>query len=119
LITLFCTTLPQLHPSLVGRRSRHVLRQANKMTSRIEFLPTEICDLIFSYLDDTGVYPTVTSLLQCCHRLRGRLEPWLYGESHDAVTRALRRGCRAGSPQTVRLAVKYGAPVNVSIERGR
>lgn len=86
------------------------------MTSHIEFLPIEIFDLILGYIDEAAFYPSLAALLQGCHRLHERLEPLLYGRNRDAVTRALRWGCRAGSLPVVRLAVvRYGAPVNVSV----
>lgn len=87
----------------------------DEMTSRIEFLPMELLESIFDHLEEDAFYPSVTSLIRSCRRLHSRLEPWLYGRHPEAVSRALRWGCREGSAEAVRLAVvAYGADASVA-----
>ena len=75
----------------------------------LEFLPQELLDAVVDRLDELDT----TRLMSCSRHLKRRLEPVLYSSS-AIQEKAIRWACRSGEPATVRLAVRYGASVDMS-----
>ncbi|OIW22818.1 hypothetical protein CONLIGDRAFT_150755 [Coniochaeta ligniaria NRRL 30616] len=79
------------------------------MTSSLETLPRELLWQVVGYLS----YSHATQLLQCSKRLRYNAEPAVYN-SKDARNKAMQFACRTDRPNIIRLAVSYGASVNLT-----
>ncbi|KAG4435176.1 hypothetical protein IFR05_009345 [Cadophora sp. M221] len=79
------------------------------MSSALELLIPELLELIVDNLKND--YAAISRMLRCSKCLYSRLKPVLYG-SPAALERAMRRACKAGNTQTIRVATSYGAEVS-------
>ncbi|KAH7419571.1 ankyrin repeat-containing domain protein [Cadophora sp. MPI-SDFR-AT-0126] len=80
------------------------------MSSTLELLVPELLDLILENLERKN--KTLSHLMRCSKFLHNRLQPILYG-SPKSLEQAMRRACKTGNTQTIRLASSYGANVGL------